>query len=1393
MAAELSYAQEGLWFMERALGSGRAFTMDRTLLLRGPVDVPALRRAFAAVSERHDVLRTAFPVVDGRPVQVVRPELVARLGVEELPSRAEAEALAAGEGDVPFDLATVPPLRARLLRVGRDEHLLVVALHHIVSDGWSWHVLLDDLSAFYDAFRAGRARAPEEVPLRSADRTGAERAAALEPLRLKYADYAAAERAAGLEPLPLQYADYAAAQRAAPLQPAIDYWRGRLAGAPAGLGLATDRPRAGAGAGEAGFVRVALDRSLVGRLEALGHEHGANLFVAALAAWSVVLARHARTADVVVGTPAALDRARPELERLVGLFVNMLPLRLEAAPARSFRSLLDATRDAVFEAYAHHELPFARLVQEVAPRRDRAHAPLFETTFDVRHDDATPLRLGEAEAVQLDLGRPTAQHDLMLSLEVGDGRAATAWAFDAALFDAETVAELGRQLAAVIAEAVARPDVPVGELGGAEGSVRLAGERAPPGERVDERFAAVVRRAPEAVAVVDGRGAMTYAQLDRRSSEVAAALARRVPRGGLVGLRMPRSAELVVAMLGVVRAGCAYVPLDPDQPEARLAELVRKAAPEVVLTGLDGAGGTAPPPLGSADERGGGGPAPAPSPSLPRGSPDELAYVIHTSGSTGRPNGVCVTHRGVAALTAPGWHGVGPGDRVAQLAGSGFDASALEVWVALLNGAELHVAARDDVLDPRRLAAFVSERSITVLHLAAPLLNDAAYRAALAPLPLRTLLFGGDTVHAGAVAELRAAGFGGRLLHCYGPTETTVLASVAPIEDVADPRRRLPIGGPLPGGELYVLDERLEPVAPCVPGELCVGGAGLARGYLGDPALTARRFAPNPVRPGERLYRTGDLARRLPGGGLELLGRADRQVKVRGVRVEPAEVEAVLAGLPGVAEAAVCADRDARGDARLVAYVAPPTLDPRALRTALRERLADQLVPAAIVPVDRLPLTANGKVDRDALAALAGAGGGDGDGAAGGEGDGAVRRGAAGGNADGAVRRGADGRDGAGMPRRGAAGGDAGAAMDGDGAGTAPRGPTEHAVATAFADLLDLPTVGPGDDFFDLGGHSLLVVQLLSRLRDATGVEVPIGAVFAAPTVAGVAAALDEARAEATAAARATEPRLVALNDSGTPPTFVLFHSLGGGLVPLRPLAAALGDAHPVLGFDGAIEGREELSELAERYAAELAGRAGPPAILAGWSVGGTLAHEVARRWAERDGTVATVVLIDAPRPSGRHLDDPHLLRAFAHALAMNAGLPSLKNLDDAAFTLPRDAALDRLAGALAAATGVDRARLDDLADHFDAFAEGTRAHERHEPRRHPGPAIVVRERGGAKLEDAWRDLCAGVTAYEVPADHYGLLREPAVHAVAGVLRASAAGAPERPPRRRAFGALIGG
>ncbi|HEX2091347.1 MAG TPA: amino acid adenylation domain-containing protein, partial [Longimicrobiaceae bacterium] len=960
----LSFAQQRLWFLQRLEPESAAYNVPVALRLRGALEVATLERTLTEIVRRHEALRTVFAEAGGEPVQVVLAPEPATIPVAELAGlpegarEAEVRRLARAEAARPFDLERGPLLRVRLLQLGAAESVLLLTLHHIVSDEWSTGVLVREVSALYRAFARG-----ESSPLPE---------------------------------LPVQYADYALWQReqlsGETLERQLAYWRERLAGAPPLLELPTDRPRPETPGGEAASRPFALPPRTTAALRALAHAGGTTLFATLLAGWQALLGRWAGEEEVCVGTPVA-NRGRAELEGVIGFFVNTLVMRLDLSGDPTVRELLERTRAAVVEGQENPDLPFERLVEELGAGRTLRHTPLFQVLFTLQNA-ARPetLRLDGVELEPLPTESGRAKFDLVMEL-TDDGERITGRAeYRTELFDGATVDRMLGHYAALLAGMAADPGRRVSGIPvmGAEERGRVTrewnatGAAYPVGACLHHLVEAQAERTPGAVAVSGEGGELTYAELEGRANRLAHHL-RTLGVGvdARVGLCVERGPEAMVGVLGILKAGAACVPLDPGYPAERLASMLENAGAAVVVTQERPASRL--PDTGAVRVR-----LDADAPEIARRSgarpeggadPESLAYVIYTSGSTGTPKGVAMPHRPLVNLIA--WQ-LAQGPRAAatlHFAPLSFDVSFQEIFSAWAGGGRLVLIDEERRRDPAAMLERVEGEGVERLFLPFVALQQVAERAdacGVAPRALREVVTAGEQLRVTGPIRRWLGALGVPLHNHYGPSETHVVTAHALRGDASAWPLLPPIGRPIANTRCYVLDRHLDPSPVGVPGELFLGGVGVARGYLGRPDLTAESFLPDPFSPvpGARVYRSGDRARWTAGGELEFLGRMDDQGKVRGFRVEPGEVEAALERHPGVREAVVVVREDAPGERRLVGYLVPAGGELRAgeVRAWLRERLPEYLVPAALVVLERLPLTPSGKIARRALPAPSGAG-----------------------------------------------------------------------------------------------------------------------------------------------------------------------------------------------------------------------------------------------------------------------------------------------------------------------------------------------------------------------------------------------------------------------------------
>jgi amino acid adenylation domain-containing protein len=1050
----LSFAQQRLWFLDQMEPGNTAYSIISALRMTGTLDTAAMERAVGDLLRRHEPLRTVFRTAEGQPVQVVLPFREPRVPVEPFDGPEEgrkerALALVAEETAKPFDLAKGPLFRARLLRLGADDHVLLLAMHHIVTDGWSIGVLYRELCTSYAAYAEGR---EPELPA----------------LPIQYADYAAWQRGPGQE---------------AVLAEQLGFWRATLADAPALLEMPLDRPRPPVQTHAGGMVRLRYPPAFGETMRSLAHRLEVTPFMVVLAAFYALLSRWSGQDDVVVGTPTA-GRSRKETEGLVGFFINTLALRCRTDGDPTFAELVERVRRTTIDAYGHQDVPFERVVDELKVERALSHSPIAQVNVILHTEPVDPIVLGDLRLALVEPEPESAQHELSFSLR--DRWRGMPMEFDVEynrdLFDRATVERLADHFHALFMAAAADPSLRLSQLplGGDEERAEALTrwnrtEAVYAAEPIHALVSAQAKRTPDAVAVTGGAESLTYAALEERSDRLAAHFRAAGVRGeSLVAISMERSPALLVAMLATWKAGAAYVPVDPAYPADRRAYMLADSGARVVLAdsvsadGIPAAEGQSVVVVDRIDLANGS--APSEDTEAAAGDADALAYVIYTSGSTGKPKGVMVPHRGVANFlhSMGGEPGMTADDVLVAVTSLSFDIAILELLLPLLSGARTVIATREQALDPARLSALLAETGATVMQ-ATPATWRMLVRAGWEGDPRLAILSGGEALAPDLARELLPCGRA--LWNLYGPTETTVWSAVERVE-AADAVR---LGRPVANTALYVLDPNGQPCPAGVPGELFIGGDGVVRGYLRRPALTAERFVPDPfgTAAGARLYRTGDRVRRRTDGTLEFLGRVDFQVKLRGFRIELGEIEAALMDQPGVREAVAVVREDVAGDARLVAYVVPEGTPPSpdALRTALAARLPDYMVPGAFVTLEALPLTPNGKTDRRALPA----------------------------------------------PEA--------AAPTADAARIPPRTPAEKAVAAIWRDVLRTDDVGVDDNFFNVGGHSLLLAQVAARLQEWLGREVPLLDLFRHTTIAAQAAHVAGEGGAESATARAAGGR----------------------------------------------------------------------------------------------------------------------------------------------------------------------------------------------------------------------------------------------------------------------------
>ncbi|MGK8485768.1 amino acid adenylation domain-containing protein [Nocardia asiatica] len=1177
----LSLAQQRMWFLNQFDPGSSVYNIPAAIRLTGDLDVTALRQAVADLVARHEILRTIYPHTPEGPVQQVLA--VDEVSIDFVPTRVEAADLVAAVTAVVtagFEVTTEVPFRVELFEVattGADEpseHVLAFVAHHISSDGWSLGPLTRDLVLAYEARSRG------EAP-------------AMAPLPVQYADYSLWQREVlGSETDPQSLI----AQQA-------EYWRGTLAGLPDELPLPADRPRPAQASYRGASFAFDIDAELHAGLERLAQQHNSTLFMVVHAALAVLLARLSGTSDIAIGTPVA-GRGEAELDDLIGMFVNTLVLRTEVEPGTPFEALLAEVRRTDVAAFGHADLPFERLVELLDPVRSAARHPLFQVMLVLQNLAPATLELPGLTVSGIDPQVSAAKFDLQITLaEQPDARGISVvvgYATD--LFDESTVRNFASRFRRVLAAVAADATAVVGDI-----DLLAPGERDQvlsawnaqgawvPAATLPDVIAEQAWLRPDAVAIRFGECSLTFGELQRRANRVARALiAQGAGPESLVAVAVPRTEELPVALLGVLTAGAAYLPIDTTYPVQRLEFMLEDAAPVCVLTTVEQReavpAGELPVVLMSDAETH----SDAPVSDAERVAPlraDNLAYVIYTSGSTGVPKGVGVAHRNVVELLAntQPLFGFGADDVWTLFHSFAFDFSVWELWCALAHGGRVVVVDYLTSRSPEQFRELLIGERVTVLNQTPSAFYQLAEadRAGAGELGLRYVIFGGEALDLRKLGRwYERHGDRTRLVNMYGITETTVHVSFLPVSEREAREAASVIGRAIPGLDAYVLDRRLHPAPVGVAGEIHVVGAQLSRGYLGRAGLTASRFVANPFgAPGSRMYRSGDIGRWRAGDGvgvLEYAGRGDQQVQLRGFRIELGEIEAALLGCEGVGQAVALVRRDEHAGERLIGYVVPDTgvaLDPATVRAEAARFLTGYMVPDAVVVLDALPLTANGKLDRRALPAPE--------------------------FVSGTVYR-------------------------------APETATEQAVAAAFAELLDADRVGLDDDFFGLGGNSLLAAQVVGRLRETTAATVRVQWFFTDATVAGLAARIDAGDADVNAALDVLLP----IRATGSAAPLFCLHPMYGlawsyaGLAQFLPAEQPIfGLQSPALSEDGELPG--SLDELAQRYLAEIrAVQPQGPYRLLGWSLGGVLAHAIATELQDAGEQVELLAMMDShPNP----------------------------------------------------------------------------------------------------------------------------------------------------------------
>ncbi|PON16809.1 non-ribosomal peptide synthetase [Candidatus Entotheonella serta] len=1286
----LSFAQQRLWFLDKLEPDSAFYNIPAMCRLEGPLDVRALELSVRYLIERHESLRTTFDTIDGEPVQIIHDPTPLTLPVIAVDDLAQAQHLGQTEAITPFNLQTGPLLRVQLLKISHTDHLLLLTMHHIISDGWSIGVLIEELSHAYTAY------VQDEAPT--------------------------------LADLPIHYADFAFWQRQTLSGDVLDrqltFWREQLADAPALLELPSDRPRPPVQSYRGAHYAFHLEVALTSQLHQLAQRHQGTLFMVLLAAFKVLLCRYSGQRDIVVGSPIA-NRNRSELEDLIGFFVNTLVLRTQLDDNPSFTSLLQRVRQTTLEAYEHQDLPFEQLVDELQLKRTLSYSPLFQVMLVLQNVDQRALTLPHLTATSYDAVFPFARFDLTLNLIDQDSGLLGVFEYNTDLFDEASIARMAGHFAVLLNRMVLQPDQPVLTLPFltetehqqivVEWNATATDYSAD--QTINQLFETQVERRPDSTAVVFEAERLTYRELNQRANQLAYFLQRLgVGPEVLVGICIERSIDMVVGLLGILKAGGAYVPLDPTYPADRLTFMLADADLSVLLTQAHLRHHLPQMQTGIVcldsdwtDIQS----YPHDNPTF-TAEPAHLAYVIYTSGSTGQPKGVLVEHRGLYNLARAQIEafGVDSHHRVLQFSSLNFDASISEIVMTLCSGATLYLAHAVNLLPGANLTKTLNQHRISHVTLVPSVITH------LSPsdLPdLETVIVAGEACPSELVKSWSP---GRRFFNAYGPTETTVCATIMPFEDDLGTYLTPPIGKPIANLQVYLVDEHLQRVPVGVPGELLIGGVGLARGYLNRPELTQEKFIPNPFGPG-RLYKTGDLARWLPDGNLMFMGRTDFQVKIRGFRIELGEIENVLLTHDGIHEAVVLARENQLGDQSLIAYVVQDDdLDLGLLRQRLAQSLPAYMIPSVFVQLDAMPLTPNGKLDPQALPSPTK-------------------------QADIAQR---------------------------------PLSETETRLRSIWKELLNLDSIGIHDNFFDIGGHSLLSVRLIARIQQDFGRDIDITTLFQGATIEILAELIDrqqQVTGRGSTKANTRSP-LVALQPQGHGAPFFWVHPIGGRLFSYMKLAHCLGNQRPVYGLEalglGLYSGEAPLKTIEAMASSYIKAiqtvQPRGPYYLGGWSFGGIVAFEMAQQL-HRDGAeIGLLTLLESfiyaeatwHQQLAMQNDESPLRAEFVQDLQASMGLSPEEMLMQFIETTPSES--------LNAPTMPSD--LEGYQRLWQVYKANRQAATQYHPKPYSGkPMFIWADQTNEHLKTAWYKVVTQADHHTVTGDHYSIMTDPTIRIIA--------------------------
>lgn len=1321
----LSFAQRRLWFLDKLQPGSAVYNVPTVLRLSGPIEWEAFRKGLRAVIARHEALRATFSGGTEEPVQKITPpaevplELVDLSAVPAGKREREAERIAGEQVRKPFDLEKDGLIRAMLIRLQPEEHILALVIHHIASDEWSLRILFHEWAECYAGFRAGR-----------------------EP---------------ALPALPARYVDFAQWQRdwigSDGYVEELAYWREKLKASPV-LQLPADHARAAGQTAGGALRRRVLPKDLGDRLKELSRSERCTLFMSLLAVFKVLLHRYTGMEDLVVGCPIA-GRNRLESEALIGFFVNTLAIRTDLTGNPSYREVLAKVRESTLGAYANQEMPFDKLVEELHPERSASHMPLVQVLFSLNNDFIEAELFPGVRSEEIEVHTETSKFDMTVVVKEMPQGLETVVEYKTALFERETIDRFLGHFQRLLESAVENPDEKISRLEMLQPEERQqvvsdwnrTRREYPRSLSVCDIFEQQAARSPEAIALEYGNRTITYRELDLRANQVARRLlGEGAEAEGCIGVYMERSIEMVTAFLAILKAGCVYVPLDISYPKERLEFMISDAGMRLIVA--DAAHrGELPEQiktvcLDAEWEELNSQAVEAPARATTGDSP---AYMIYTSGSTGRPKGVVIPQRGITRLVLNAdYVQLSGADRVAQASNASFDAATFEIWGALLNGARLVGVTKETTLCPSEFEAFLAREGITVLFLTTALFNQVARERPQAFGTLKTVMFGGEAVDPKWVRAILECAPPERLLHVYGPTENTTFSTWHLVTQSPEEGDTVPIGRPIANSTVYVLGPDMQPLPVGVPGEVYVGGDGVACGYWKRPELTAERFVRNPFGGSDAtLYRTGDLAKLDREGNVEFVGRIDHQVKLRGFRLELGEIENLLARHPGIANAVVMLREDVPGDRRLAAYVIPRGEAPGAgeLKSFLKAQLPEYMVPAAFVALKEFPLTPNEKVDRKALPA----------------------------------------------PET--------SRPELNKTFIAPRDALEQQLTKIWEKILGVQPIGVADNFFDLGGHSLMAVRVFSQIEKVLEKKLPLATLFRAPTIEEIARIMRE---ENQTKAWST---IVDIQPKGSRPPFFWIHTLGGdgggGFFYYRKLAELLGPDQPSFGIRSPQKPFSRIEEMARFYIKEIQKfQPRGPYFLGGFCFGGNVAFEMAQQLRAAGAEVGLLIMLESSPPNVSHK------QSWSATAAKYSIENIVENVKDFVAESPgnqltllkskgkrlKDKFKKRLA-ASGEAKGSGLSQILDLSTYPEGYVTYAETHWQALTEYHPAPYAGEITLFRAKKQslgnfnhtlgwDALADDRVNVTV--IPGTHESMLQEPNVQIVAARLRELLEGAAKR-------------